>query len=413
MDSETMTVVSGEPRSGTSLMMQTLALLGVPIIGDEYPGDAAFRAQLKAAESEEKRHQGMTQRMERARALNPRGFWEVSGVVMQGVRHAREEFKGKAIKIVTHGLYERIGQYGRWIGTPPGLIDKIIMCVRNPEHIGVSQKDLSGQVEIVGPSMDQWINAPHPLSPTRYIRGMGAFLIWLGQHEAEHFDEITPKVLVVDFEQMHDEKVPTLSKIAAHLGITPNIEEIRKAHDNIDPLLRRATDFEGWAPEDAVEGDLATRIYRAIAAWDKEAICALVPETQACHDYHRKENVAWTDDAETWVNINPALARQIAANTNGVRDNLTKSLDQKRRGRLIPDACKHYKRDDTKKYTIERPDDLGNLTRSVVFCQRDQNAITVEQCKVCWQRGSTVDGIQHEPEMTVQGGGECAACGGN
>jgi len=401
MDVDTMTVVSGEPRSGTSLMMQTLALLGVPIMGDEYPGDAAMAARVAALKDTETNHQqaAFTKRMERSRALNPRGFWEVSGVVMQGVRHARDDFKGKALKIITHGLYERQAAGGRWQGTPLGLIGKIILCVRNPEHIGVSQKDLSGLVEIVGPSMDQWVNAPQPLSPTRYIKGMGGFLIWLAQHD--NFDAITPKMLVVDYEQMHTK--PPLAAVAEHLGVVPEPEQYAAALDNIDPLLKRATDFTGWPDEDAVEGILAERIYQAIKAWDKEAICELAAETQAVHDYHRQENTAWTDDGDTWVNICPALYRQMQANENNVHDNLQKSLREKRQGRLIPDACKHYSRPSGQTYTIERPADLGPLTRPVVLCGRDDNALSVEACKLCWQRGSTVDGVEHPPEMQTQG----------
>ena len=412
MDADKMTVVSGEPRSGTSLMMQTLALLGVPIVGDEYPGDAAMQARLAGAEGAELDHRQtqLTKRMERSHALNPRGFWEVSGVVMQGVRHARDDFKGKAVKIITHGLYERQEANGRWVGTPAALIGKIILCVRNPEHIGVSQKDLSGLVEIVGPSVDQWINAPQPLSPTRYVRGMGGFLIWLAQHGAEHFDAMADKVLVVDYEDMRTEPATTLAAIAEHLDIVPEPEQYAAALDNIDPLLNRATDFKGWPDKDAVEGVLAERIYQAIKAWDKEAICALAAETQAVHDYHRKENMAWTDDADTWVNVCPALYRQMKANVNRVHDNLRKSLVTQRRGRLLPDACKHYSRNAEKTYTIERPDDLGPLTRAGVWCKRDENMTTVEACKLCWQRGSTVDGVEHGPEMLVDATPECPEC---
>jgi len=405
MDAETMTVVSGEPRSGTSLMMQTLDLLGVPIVGDEYPGDAAMAARVAGAEGAESDHRQAqaAKRMERSHALNPRGFWEVSGVVMQGVRHARDDLKGKALKIITHGLYERQAPNGRWIGTPAALIDKVILCVRNPEHIGVSQKDLSGQVEIVGPSMDQWINAPQPLSPTRYIRGMGGFLLWLAEHGAENFDAITPKMLIVDYEYMHTQPASMLAEIARHLGIVPEPEQYAAALDNVDPLLRRATDFTGWPEKDAVEGVLAERIYQAVKAWDKQAICGLAAETQAIHDYHRQESVAWTDDADTWVNICPALYRQMQANVNNVHDELQKRLRAQRQGRLIPDQCKHYSRPSSQTYTVERPADLGPLTRPVVFCKRDGNATSVENCKLCWQRGSTVDGIQRPPEMQTQG----------
>ena len=35
-------IVSGEPRSGTSLTMDTLRILGVPVWGDEQPASARF-----------------------------------------------------------------------------------------------------------------------------------------------------------------------------------------------------------------------------------------------------------------------------------------------------------------------------------------------------------------------------------
>jgi len=90
-----MTVVTGF-RSGTSLMMQTLKLLGVPIAGIDF--------------HEEFSHTD----------LNPKGYYDLPlSETAKGIN--TDKYKGMAIKLYGGAL----------IQTDPKLISKIIVCTRN------------------------------------------------------------------------------------------------------------------------------------------------------------------------------------------------------------------------------------------------------------------------------------------
>ena len=86
MDKDKIVMVTGAPRSGTSLQMQTLDLLGVPINGDRFP--EGNRDKIKNHLSERQKEQSEN--------LNPKGFYEIGGVVIWGVRDI-SDYKGKAV----------------------------------------------------------------------------------------------------------------------------------------------------------------------------------------------------------------------------------------------------------------------------------------------------------------------------
>ena len=400
MDPNLLTVVSGEPRSGTSLMMQTLELLGAPVAGHKFPQEERSRAQTDAMPPGKERDRAEAQaaaRLAQTKKMNPRGFYELPGIVMGGLRHMRDDLKGHAIKIVTNGLYEREQANGQVAGTPLELIDKIILCVRDPRHIAVSQKDLSGGVEVAAEGIDQWVNMPRTVSPLRTVRGLGSFLIWLAADE--NLDAMRPKILVVDYETMHSHAAQAVDDVARFLGLKPKPGQLAAAVANVEPLLRRATDFAGWQPKDAAEGDLAERIYGAMKELKPGDVAGLAAETEDALDTRRLEVVRWVDDAHTWVGVTAQLYRWMLADRHGVGTNLSGSLRGKRQAGLIPDACPYWGRDPEHTYSIERPADLGPLVRPMVKCGRDNKLTTVEGCKLCWQRGSVVDGIEFPPQM--------------
>ena len=90
-----MIVITGEPRSGTSLMMRIINSLGLKIVGEKNPA---------------KNKKVGKKRKERAKYLNPEGFWEVPQIVSRGIKTKEqiEEYKDKIIKIITHGLSNSI-----------------------------------------------------------------------------------------------------------------------------------------------------------------------------------------------------------------------------------------------------------------------------------------------------------------
>ncbi len=384
MDSDKIIVVSGEPRSGTSMMMQTMEALGLDFAGEEFPQEAKIEKILERIEDEDKKEEvkkNAEVNLKHARKMNPHGFYEIPGVVVQGIRHMRDEYKGKVIKIITNGVYERETPNGQIIGTPSKYIDKMVMCLRDPRHIAISQKDLTDGVEVAGVDengIDQWINAPKPISPKRYIQSMGHFIMWVAENR-----NLDDKILTVDFEEMHNDK--PIEKIAAHLGLTPTEEQLQAARDNIDPLLKRSTEFDGWGDND-IEGALAEEIYDALKKWDIDKFGGLGAQIEEMIRNDALEDVRWVDtEFDTWVTIPPVLYRKGLDKITPIQDVLNPKI-----------SCKYYSEDEKNTYTIKRPIDIGDLERPMVNCKRDCNLYTCEYCKHCWQRGSFHDGVEYE-----------------
>lgn len=103
-----MIVVSGEMRSGTSLMMLVLKKLGLSIAGDRVP---------KGTRPE----------------LCPTGMWEILGVSMGPLLQEvidEHNITEDVIKIISHGLFY----------SDLTLVSKIVYCVRDPREIIVSQR---------------------------------------------------------------------------------------------------------------------------------------------------------------------------------------------------------------------------------------------------------------------------------
>lgn len=90
-----MIIVTGL-RSGTSLMMQTLKILGTPITGVDYHDEFSHKE------------------------LNPKGYWNLTmSETVGGIQH--NKYKGMAVKLGGADLYQ----------TKENLIDRIIWCRRN------------------------------------------------------------------------------------------------------------------------------------------------------------------------------------------------------------------------------------------------------------------------------------------
>jgi len=97
-----MIIVTGLPRSGTSLMMRILESLSIPITGEEF------------FESKDE------DRKERVKYLNPEGFHEIRGSVATGLFKEPEKFTGQAVKVVVPGV----------VRVPLQYIEKIIFCLQ-------------------------------------------------------------------------------------------------------------------------------------------------------------------------------------------------------------------------------------------------------------------------------------------
>jgi hypothetical protein len=96
-----MIVVTGAPRTGTSMMMQTLKILGYPVVGDKF-----------SEVNHSKKH-------------NPKGYYELNPIdISSGVKD--DKYKGKAVKLFAQGLMKTVEKH----------IDKLIVCNRyQPDSI--------------------------------------------------------------------------------------------------------------------------------------------------------------------------------------------------------------------------------------------------------------------------------------
>jgi hypothetical protein len=100
-------VITGSARTGTSLMMQTLRLLGTPISGQAFHKDFSNKE------------------------LNPKGYWDLPiEETINGITDDR--YVGKGIKLYALQLSR----------TKPELISKLIVCHRNRENAIASTKRL-------------------------------------------------------------------------------------------------------------------------------------------------------------------------------------------------------------------------------------------------------------------------------
>jgi hypothetical protein len=98
--------VSGEARSGTSMMMLVLKRLGFKIAGEK-----KFEKTIPG--------------------FNPTGLWEVWGVPNNGIS---EPVTADVIKIMTKGLVQ----------SNSTLITKIVYCIRDPREVIISQRGQRG-----------------------------------------------------------------------------------------------------------------------------------------------------------------------------------------------------------------------------------------------------------------------------
>ena len=53
---------------------------------------------------------------------------------------------------------------------------------------------------------------------------------------------------------------------------------------------------------------------------------------------------------------------------------------------MLPTQCR-YRTEGDEEYTINRPGDIGNLTRTRVWCLRDGDGKSREECFNCWSHG--------------------------
>jgi hypothetical protein len=110
-----MIVVTGAGRSGTSLMMQTLSLLGIPMLGE--PSNNNVLVGYDKSKDDD-----LTRL---AKELNPKGYWEISiDDLKEGLPNSfNQDVSGKAIKLFP-GFFCIVNIHD---------IEKLIICKRKDQ----------------------------------------------------------------------------------------------------------------------------------------------------------------------------------------------------------------------------------------------------------------------------------------
>lgn len=225
-----MIVVSGCPRSGTSLMMDCLRLaLGEDrLIGHKFPQEHGLNESRKQFEDETYDHYearmyslqrvlALTNKerdIERSKDLNPNGFWECRYTV-QGIKwHLGIDVKDSDVcKIVSQGLYRSNPQY----------INKIIYMARNPRQVAKSQERLRRMPFI--PAEEE--ESLHIHTPEMFIGVTSQAAVWID-------DNKDIPLLLVNFDDLIAYPDESLARVRDFLG-----EGDFSTHQ-INPKLKRS-----------------------------------------------------------------------------------------------------------------------------------------------------------------------------
>lgn len=207
-----MIIVSGCPRSGTSLMMDCIRLaLGEDrIIGKKFPHEerlAKFKEKADGESEEEyairmygyekfKKHDDINS----TKDMNPNGFWECRYTV-QGVQwhFGIDISSNKVCKIVSQGLFN----------SDPKYVDKVIYMLRHPREVAKSQEKLKRQIPIPEEDMKNNNWAVH--TPEMFIRVTYQAAKWLEANP-------TIPIIFVKFDELLSDPDAQLKRVGEFLG---------------------------------------------------------------------------------------------------------------------------------------------------------------------------------------------------
>jgi sulfotransferase family protein len=180
MESE-IVIVSGLPRSGTSLMMQMLDQGGVPIVTDN----------IRSADGD-----------------NPRGYYELERV--KGIKHDSSwlpEIRGRAFKMVSQLLRD----------LPAGEHYRIIFMKRDLDEVVSSQEKMLARLERTA--------VPTEEIKRSYRLHLNRLAAWLSR-------QANMKVLYVQYRDLIEQPQPEAERVAAFLGGRLHTEKMARAIDS-------------------------------------------------------------------------------------------------------------------------------------------------------------------------------------
>lgn len=177
-----MIVVTGAPRTGTSLMMQTLQILQYPIIGEAFSSINVFQGNIK-------------------------GYWELpEDEISKGITDVR--YNCKAVKLFASGLYR----------TKEFLVDKVIYCERDVSDSVMSFFKLLKKTPIrMEPTLE---NAEKVVKTNKELI-------------EKYLTVCTKPVFRVSFEGMRKNPEPIIRGICDFIGKNQKKDIIQSACDNV------------------------------------------------------------------------------------------------------------------------------------------------------------------------------------
>lgn len=252
-----MIIVSGCPRSGTSLMMDLfrVALGEDRIIGAKFPQEpepverqAAAVEYLRDSQSDDAR-----QAKADARDMNPNGFWECRWSVRGIQWEPNEPDKNKVSKIVSQGLAR----------SNPAYIDKVVLMVRHPWQVANSHRDLKVNIPGMGNVRNKDMGN---VSPQAYNQATGAVCRWILKHQ--------PEVLQVNFDELLAKPSETLYRVSQFIGEG----DWQEAAKQIDPKLKRSkpeqvNDHPSWG--------LSLSVHEKFAAGNYQGVVDVIDQAKA------------------------------------------------------------------------------------------------------------------------------------
>lgn len=294
-----MIIVSGCPRSGTSLMSSILRdVVGADKFhGEKWPQEARVK-RVKSAASEwelyvrDKQTPGWDS--EAYKDLNPNGFWECPWTVKGVQRYDTLPTKTEGAKIVSQGL----------ANSNPEAISRIIYMARHPRAVAKSQERLKRQFEEMG--------TVH--SPEMYIQVHVAAARWIEKHNA--------RVKVVDFDDLLEDPSTELYWLDEWLKELQLPGKFVDSVDKIQQKLRRSADQP--TPEQSEQEDAwqdAEEIYELLLSAEFEEIAKY---TRKKKDPHRR---VFCTRLMTQL---PAAACKFCLNDKTTRDNFKKTAAQRK-----------------------------------------------------------------------------------
>jgi hypothetical protein len=261
-------------------------------------------------------------------------------------------------------------------GTDYSLVDRAILCMRDPREVAASQQGLvSGVMKADG----EWsAKVPHALSPETYIRDLGRLCIAMA-------DGWPVPVLIVSHDDWQDET--TRAEQAKHLAAFVGAEGAGRAVALWNNGLHRSRPND-WPKHLAADGAIADAIYAALLDNDPGSVA---PLAQAWLEDRQSEHAQWydgdgPDGFGTHQMVNPATARMLAANQRGCRDKLCANAAARREAGVLSTSCPHFSLS-REMLPIAMPADLPGVRVPLVSCGLDGDLKPQQACQRCWTHG--------------------------